>query len=446
MKSNRSHHSRIFYGWYIVAATFGLQAFVNTGLYYSFPVFFKHILEDFDWSRGSAALAAGLLSIEGAGTAPIYGWLIDRVGPRWPALIGGSVAGIGFLILSQTSSLNVFIMGCFLVGLGFGAYFPASIASITNWFEYKRTLALGIAVSGVGLSGVIVPVLTLYIENQGWRSGFVVVAIATFVICLPLSLVLRHRPEPYGMRPDGLIPDEVTTNSPRTEPGEANDSFTGSEAIRTSAFWMTSAVYCASWLPISGILPHLLTYLDELQIEGPAATFSISVLTISSIAGRIGGGSLADRYSKGRIIAVALSFVGIGTLLFAFISTGWQLSACLILLGIGYGTMLPGLPALISELFGTKSFAYILGMTMLPGTIIWLAVPSVVGFVWDTLATYRPAWIGLALMMLAAVPIAMKIQKPQRHPLLIRNAPPEPRIGVQGPGFWECRTVNPCST
>ena len=59
--------------------------------------------------------------------------------------------------------------------------------------------------SGVAVGGaVFLPLLGILISSYGWRttsviSGFIVIAIG-----LPVSLVMRHKPEQYGMVPDGI--------------------------------------------------------------------------------------------------------------------------------------------------------------------------------------------------------------------------------------------------
>ena len=53
---------------------------------------------------------------------------------------------------------------------------------VTNWFVTRRGMALGIAASGVSLSGLIMPnVSAQLIENYGWQTGF---ALFGFFRCL----------------------------------------------------------------------------------------------------------------------------------------------------------------------------------------------------------------------------------------------------------------------
>ena len=57
MSLNRTSRKQgLYYGWYIVGASF-LILFSNSGLMYSFGVVFKPIVTEFGWGRGAVSLA-----------------------------------------------------------------------------------------------------------------------------------------------------------------------------------------------------------------------------------------------------------------------------------------------------------------------------------------------------------------------------------------------------
>ena len=62
---------------------------------------------------------------------------------------------------------------------------------------------MGIVASGFGLGGLIIPVVTLLVDKLEWRNAMVAVGVGMLVIVLPLSFVMRHKPEQYGLHPDG---------------------------------------------------------------------------------------------------------------------------------------------------------------------------------------------------------------------------------------------------
>ena len=414
-KSPLAEHraSSVFFGWYLVAAMMGLNVFVGGTLYYGFPVFFKAMLDEFHWSRAETALAYGVLQLEGGALAPLFGCLIDRWGTRGPLLIGTAVGAIGFLILSQTDSLAVFYTGFALAGLGFGAYWSAGLAATANWFREKRARAMGWVMVGYGLSGFLVPVLVWGVDAYGWRAVLVATAIGAIGLCLPLCLVVRHRPEPHGYHIDGLPPSSQAADVGDPMGARGRD-ISAPEALRIPAFWFAAAVYTTSYLPLAVVLPHMLTYLEEVGISGATAAFAITGLSVGSITGRIGGGYLGDLIDKRYVLAVAHLALSIGLLSLAFVSETWHLVLFLALVGPGYGATAPILPALVSDISGTRSFALIVGLTVVPGTIVWFVAPSLAGLVSDHFATYQPAWVATAIVTLIGAPLALCIRPDRR--------------------------------
>lgn len=407
---------RIFFGWYVLAATVLLNMFLGASLTYGFPVFFQAMLAEFGWSVAAAAMAYGILQLEGGMFAPLYGWILDRWGTRGPLVIGTLLGATGFLILSRTDSLSLFYTGFALAGLGYGVYWSGGMAAATNWFRAKRAKAMGISLVGYGLSGLVVPGLAWCIDDFGWRLVLVGIAVISVVLCVPLCLIVLHRPEPYGWTVDGdPAPNESSTaHGAYGAPTAAVPAFTGAEALRTPAFWLCSLVYTTSWLPLAVTIPHLLVYLDEVGIADKTAVFAVTGITVGTIVGRLAGGFLGDLLNKRAILAVAQGLLGSSLLVFAFTSEVWHLVLFLLLIGPAYGATSPVLPALIGDIFGSRSFALILGLTVLPGTLIWFFAPSAAGWVVDTFDSYRWAWLATALVVLASAPLALLIPREAR--------------------------------
>ena len=163
---------KIFYGWYLVYGQIILSVVAGGALFYGFPAFLNFLLEEYDWSTASTSLVYGIATFEGAVLAPVYGWLVYRYGLQAPMVIATSMAFGGFVVLYRLDSLFDFYVGFILVGLGFGVYYVAPLAAITNWFRRKRSLAMGITMVGSGLGGMLVPIIVWALETYGWRLSF----------------------------------------------------------------------------------------------------------------------------------------------------------------------------------------------------------------------------------------------------------------------------------
>src|SRR5207245_2679155 len=78
---------------------------IASGLYFSFPVFFVALLEEFGWPRGATAAAFSISSIVQGAFSPVVGILVDRIGPRRVMLGGAFVLGSACVLASRIDSL-----------------------------------------------------------------------------------------------------------------------------------------------------------------------------------------------------------------------------------------------------------------------------------------------------------------------------------------------------
>src|ERR1700716_4735785 len=85
--------SRIFYGWFVVAAAFGVT-FVGFGSAYTFSAFVQSLQRDFGASRGSVSLVFSLAGFHYFGLGIVSGPLADRFGSRRLAVARLILAGL----------------------------------------------------------------------------------------------------------------------------------------------------------------------------------------------------------------------------------------------------------------------------------------------------------------------------------------------------------------
>ena len=142
----------LFYGWIIVGVALVSMAFW-LGIRTSFSVFYVALLEDFSWSRGDSAGVQSMALITYTILAPLVGGLIDRFGPRRVIVPGVLILSLGLGLCATIDSLTQFyILYGVIMGSGISAIGIVSYSAIlAHWFEKKRGLASGIAVSGMGL-------------------------------------------------------------------------------------------------------------------------------------------------------------------------------------------------------------------------------------------------------------------------------------------------------
>jgi len=418
---------KIFYGWWIVLASAILNVFAGGTFFYGFTAFFNPIRQTFGWTAAVTSVAFVFQRLEMGALGPLAGFLVDRVGPRKLALAGWSVVGLGFLLMSRIDSLWAFY-GSFLViamGFSFGSFVVLNTA-VAHWFIKKRSRALTLIYVGFGVSGTLVPLVALFISQFGWRETLIIVGITLWAIGIPLSLLMRHKPEQYGYLPDGDTTsaiNEVTNVMNRHSSSEIveQDSvpsaieFTAKEALKTRVFWLLSFAFFFQHIGTSAVMVHIVPYLESVKVPTEIAAIAVTGMTLCSLIGRLGFGFLGDFTNKRYLVIIALTLQAIGLFIFSFIGMdrAWLIVPFLLIYAPGYGGPIPLRPALQADYFGTRSFGTIMGLMSIISMMGGLASPVIAGWIFDTMGSYRLAWQLFALVTLPAIPL-MLMAKPPR--------------------------------
>ena len=269
----RARAGGVFYGWWLVVVTGSVMVISTTPMFHAMGLWFVALESTFGWTRTQLSLAFAFTRIEGGILGPIEGYLTDRFGTRRLVMIGMSIMGIGWMLFSRiedtkdvpylrdlpfhllpdfmqpiTAPLTFYAVYVFIaLGQGIGSWLPL-MAMLNNWFNRQRAMAMGFSnsTSRVGTL-ILIPAIAWAIDPEfdrlGWRVTVVIIGVAILAINLPLSLLIRNRPEDYGLLPDGDKPDEVDNESSVGEPEKiapkrpVQVDFTWQQALRTSSFW-----------------------------------------------------------------------------------------------------------------------------------------------------------------------------------------------------------------
>src|SRR3989449_233642 len=187
--------------WMVVGAVWVTLA-IASGLYFSFPVFFVALLEEFGWSRGATAAAFSISSIVQGALAPVVGILVDRVGPRRVMLGGACLLSGACVLSSQIGSLwSLYVVTGVLGASGLCAVSWVPSGALTSrWFTERRGGMLGLSFSGMGAGVLAIGLLAQWlITGHGWRAAHLLLRLGTFVVLVPLVwLGVREAPRVAG--------------------------------------------------------------------------------------------------------------------------------------------------------------------------------------------------------------------------------------------------------
>jgi MFS family permease len=405
---------RLFYGWVMVVAL-GLSLIVALGSStYLFGLLIVPAERDMHWTRTELSSVVALSSIVfGVAGLPI-GRIVDRSGPR-KLMAAGSVLAATCLLLTATihQLWLLYIVWGLLFGIA-GALTSQTVASTTinNWFVRRRGTALAIFVTIMGLSGpVYVPAASWLIQTYGWRVAVSILGLVFLIVPLPLSLLLRHRPEDIGLHPDG---------AERTAAGDAGKLDVGGSTFREAMshpfFWILTAATFLSATAFGAVSVHQVPAMIGRGISPVLAGSVVGTLGFLSIPGRFVFNSAGDWFGARRmlIVVIALQAVGIGVLTFAQSLPYLFLYATIY--GIAAGSAFGLRAAMMGEMFGRRALGSISAVYFL---FIYLATalgPIAAGLMYDRYHNYNLAFqLATALTAVSIVGLLLLPRTPRER-------------------------------
>ena len=416
----RRGRRRVFFGWWIVAGAWALQG-LNGGLFFqAFGAYFVHFQADFGWTRAQVAGAFSLSRAESGLLGPFQGWLIQRFGTRVLIRIGTVIFALGFFALSWVDNLTQFYGAYLIISLGssIGGFITIN-AALANWFDKKRTMAMGLASTGWGTAGLLVPVVALALGAFGWRETAFWSGIIVLVIGLPLAQLFRYAPEPYGYLPDGEKPagerqDDGLPATSRPILALVAKGFTARQALKAPSFWYISLGHATAMLAVSAINALLIPYLTEsMGISVFQAALVVMLLTVIMVAGQATIGFLGDRFEKRKIIVACMVGHTVALLILAFAQTLPVVVLFAVIHGIAWGFRGPLMTAIRADYFGRGSFATIMGFSSLIIQMGTMIGPLFGAFVADVTGSFGPAFGVIALFTAAGAFLFNAARKPE---------------------------------
>ena len=359
--------------------------------------------------------------------APVAGRLADRYGPRWLMPIGTILLGLCLYALGGVTTVWQFFV---LAVLGRAISQPLLIGIVprtlaVNFFLERRNLALAfIGIFRPVNAAINIQAISIIAVNQGWRTAFRYLGILSFILTIPLALVIRRRPEEIGLLPDGARhreepaalpgqPQPGTGVATAARPGNLGNEpqehpWTAREALRTRAYWLVATTAFLGTTANTTIGFNIVPYLvEEAGLTTTQAAGVLSLGTVLSL-GNLGWGYLADRITP-RWCVLAAMVTSAASVLFLF-QVNSVLSAYIfgIVWGLSSGTSGVLISMMIAQYFGRTNYGSI-GGTLRPFEAGGLGLGQSLGAViYDIAGSYRLlVWTALCAHILAGIFIIM---------------------------------------
>ena len=411
----------VFYGWWLVGISGLVMTLATVPLFHAMSVWAVALEQHFHWSRGELGLALTFTRIEGGIMGPIEGYLTDKLGARRMVLIGLLILGVGFVLLSQVHSLFTFYAAFMVMALGqgLGSWLPL-MTTLNQWFAKRRAMAMGWSNVGSRLGALLlVPAIAWAVAPEydrlgglvsfasaSWQLTAMALGALVLILAVPLSSLIRNRPQDYGQYPDGIDPTSqlmAVAGSETQAPSSAAQDYrstdlTASQAIRTSAFWFIAIGHGFTSMIILAIFAHLGLLLQDYGYDVQTTGWVVTVYTAVAMVFQLVGGYVGDRMPKRIALFIFTSIQAAGVLVLTVSSILPMFYGFAVLFGMGFGGRNPLTTAIRGEYFGRASFGKILGLSTVPMNVLLLVASPFAGYMRDIQGSYSTAFLVLGIL------------------------------------------------
>jgi len=355
---------------------------------FAFGVFIGPLEGEFGWSRASLGIAIALCAFLSAITLPFIGLLMDKFGVRRPMAIAICLFALNVAVIGQSATLPMFIALTALAGATGAAQSPIGyVKSVASYFDRRRGLAIGVAMSGIGIGAALIPQYAQWlIAEFGWRVAYLGLSIAIIAVALPSVLLLVR--DPAGDR---------TTEDPA---GKSAPGMNLSEAIRFRAFWSIALAVLVVSIVVNGTVVHVVPLLVERGWSAGSASKVLVAAGIAGLVGRILAGYLMDRVFAPYVATgfFALAIAGI----YLVAATDGEIVG-MVAIGLALGAEVDMIGFFASRYFGLKRFGQLYGVLFAIFTIGAGLGPLLLGTLYTHLHGYGAGFLACGIGLVAAI-------------------------------------------
>ncbi|KAK7804771.1 hypothetical protein U0070_023037 [Myodes glareolus] len=316
---------------------------------------------------------------------PIGSALSTKLGPRPVVMTGGILAALGMLLASFATSLtHLYLSIGLLSGSGWALTFTPTLACLSRYFSRRRSLAMGLALTGVGLSSfAFAPLFQWLINNYAWRGALLLVS-ALSLHLMACGALLR--------------PLSLTEDTSVGGPGAQLTSLLhhGPFLRYTIALTLINTGYFIPYV-------HLVAHLQDLGWDPLPAAFLLSVAAISDLVGRVASGWLGDAVPGpvARLLMLWTTLTGVSLALFPVAQAPTTLVFLAVAYGFTSGALTPVAFSVLPELVGTARIYCGLGLVQMVESIGGLLGAPLSGYLRDVTGNYMASFMVAGAFLLA---------------------------------------------
>jgi len=366
------------YAWLRLAISLAIATVGNVGMW-AIIVVMPAVQAEFGIDRADAALPYTFTMLGFAVGNLVVGRIVDRHGIMAALILAALLIAGGMGLSALSPSVWVLSAVQFAVGLGTAASFGPLIADVSLWFVRRRGIAVAIAASGNYLSGAIWPVLLSGIlAGQGWRAVYLVLAVVTLAVVVPLALLLRRR-----------VPIEARAHADSLSDLRARAA---GFSPRTLALMLGLAgIGCCVAMSMPQV--HIVSYCVDLGYGPAVGGQMLSLMLLGGVASRLVSGLVADRLGGVRTLLIGSVLQCVA--LFLYLPSGGMTSLYVVsaVFGLAQGGIVPSYALIVREYMPSAEAGRRVGFVMM-ATILGMALGGwMSGWIYDLTGSYAMAFV-----------------------------------------------------
>jgi len=291
---------------------------------------------------------------------PFEGWLVDTFGPKFLVMIGGVLAGLGWVGSGKAESLTELYLSYAVCGLGAGVVYGTAIGIALKWFPDRRGLAAGLTAAGFGAGSAltVAPIANL-IASAGYQTAFIRWGIIQGVTVVVAALFLKSPP------PDWLPKTWRSRGGAEVKKRQSQVDFNSAEMVATPNFWlmyvMMAMVATGGLMAVAQLNPMAVDFkVDKIPVTllwmtMPALTFALSADRVVNGFCRPFWGWISDHIGREKTMTLAFGLEAIAIyVLIRFAHNPLLFVVFSAFTFFGWGEIYSLFPALCGDFFGRK--------------------------------------------------------------------------------------------
>ncbi|MCH8806848.1 MAG: MFS transporter [Planctomycetes bacterium] len=405
---------RVYYGWAVLLAAV-LSSFATVATQGPIMgVFFRPIQEEMGWSALTLTTGFVIGTIAGSLASPWVGRRLDRRGGRVVIVTAGSVIALSMVGLSlMTEPWHFWLFFGAARGAAVGGVALGTMVGLASWHVRRRGRVIGMIGTGqrAGQALLPLPILAIMLAFS-WREAWLALAaVVVLLLVVPSGLLVRRRPEDYGLLPDGDLPGELAEGEGLGDSVE--ETWTLAEAKRTRTLWALMVAQASVVLSVNAVNLHITAnFQDHMAVE--LAVTAVAIFATAAALSTLPWGFVLERIHVRYVglTAVGLLFTAMLIAVRADTFAGAVFFAVTYGLGLGAWTVTSRL--LFASYFGRRSFGSIRGFAAPIMVAVNPAGPLFAAYVRDTSDSYAAAFVVFAVVLavaFAAFLVAVPVRK-----------------------------------